>query len=166
MGNLLTLGIMAHRIHSLRDQECHQRGVGATWWVESSTGRTWSGICTAKQAGEKLAPTKKAESETLKAIPVVSTAATSATPPAPDFAISTVRLNAMRSRGMVPASFIFNHPEYVQSIENTDMLISYMQRVLLPPGKLASSDDFEAAYSAIKPMGLLRLRPTSPAVPH
>jgi hypothetical protein len=53
IGNLLALGIMAHRIHSLRDQECHKSGVGATWWVESSTGRTWSGTCTAKQAGVK-----------------------------------------------------------------------------------------------------------------
>lgn len=53
LGILIGRGILAHRVHSLRDKDCHATGEGSRWAIQSTDGEQWGGICTAKQAGVK-----------------------------------------------------------------------------------------------------------------
>jgi hypothetical protein len=155
IGLLIARGIDAHRFHSAVKKQCATLGPGATWELHNfnyyGIYQDLDGVCPAQ---------KKVRAQ------VVSPAQTmhSTQPMAPT---QTVALDNVAGKDVAKMSdddkvalfasrFVQHHPEYIACPENSNFMLIYMKAHVT--NDIPTEADFEAALTALKPTGILKLR--------
>jgi hypothetical protein len=153
MGNVIGLligrGIDAHRYHSAVKKQCAVLGSGARWELHNfnyyGIYQDLEGVCPAKKTvhAQTMTPTHSGAPTQTVVLDDVT-------------AKDVAKLSDDDKVALFASRFVQHHPEYIACPENSNFMLIYMKSHVT--NDIPTEADFENAFTALRPTGLLKLR--------